>query len=95
MASCGALIAKPGYGSFVEAACLRMPVLYMEREDWPETPYLMSWLKKKCLCGSIDFQALMSGIIEQLEPLLREPNRPIVKANGIGEASDILTALLT
>jgi UDP:flavonoid glycosyltransferase YjiC (YdhE family) len=37
--SCDALICKPGYGSFVEAACVGIPVLYLERPEWPEVPY--------------------------------------------------------
>jgi UDP:flavonoid glycosyltransferase YjiC (YdhE family) len=36
--SCDALIGKPGYGTFVEAACNQTPVLYLPREDWPEQP---------------------------------------------------------
>jgi hypothetical protein len=34
--SVDAVIAKPGYGTFAEAACNGTPVLYVRRSDWPE-----------------------------------------------------------
>lgn len=43
MASADLLICKPGYGSFVEAACNRMPVLYLPRQRWPESSALIDW----------------------------------------------------
>ena len=33
LASCDALLCKPGYGSFAEAACSGVPVLYVSRAD--------------------------------------------------------------
>lgn len=42
--SVDAIITKPGYGTFVEAACNAIPILYMQRDDWPETRYLAAWL---------------------------------------------------
>jgi hypothetical protein len=39
--SVDAVIAKPGYGTFTEAACNRTPVLYMRRQDWPEQDCLI------------------------------------------------------
>ncbi|MCK7579966.1 MAG: hypothetical protein MZV65_32690 [Chromatiales bacterium] len=44
IASCDAFLTKPGYGAFVEAACHGTPVLYVERDDWPEEPGLNRWL---------------------------------------------------
>ena len=44
IASCDAFLTKPGYGAFVEAACHDTPVLYVERDDWPEEPGLSRWL---------------------------------------------------
>ena len=40
LASCDAIITKPGYGIFTEAACAGVPVLYVTRQDWPEEPAL-------------------------------------------------------
>ncbi len=45
LASADLVITKPGYGTFVEAACHGVPVLYLERPDWPEAPALCDWLE--------------------------------------------------
>jgi hypothetical protein len=44
LASCDALLAKPGYGLFVEAACHGIPVAVVPRLDWPESACLVDWL---------------------------------------------------
>lgn len=46
LASSDALLCKPGYGSFVEAASCGVPVLYVGRPDWPESPALIEWLEQ-------------------------------------------------
>ena len=48
--SADALITKPGYGSFVEAACNGVPVLFAPRHDWPEEAYLVEWLQAHGHC---------------------------------------------
>ena len=53
LASCDALFCKPGYGSFVEAACSGTPVLYVNRPDWPESPALNEWLQQHGRCCEI------------------------------------------
>lgn len=44
LCSAEVLVTKPGYGSYVEAACHGIPVIYVERPDWPEAPYLNDWM---------------------------------------------------
>jgi len=46
LACSDAIIAKPGYGTFVEAAIHGVPVLYLPRPDWPEQPCLVEWLRE-------------------------------------------------
>lgn len=70
LASSDALICKPGYGSFVEAACSGTPVLYVNRADWPESPALISWLQQHCLSREVSRRALEQGsIAEELEEI--------------------------
>ena len=38
LASSDAVLTKPGYGTFAEAACSGVPVLYVSRGEWPEQP---------------------------------------------------------
>ncbi len=63
LASSDALICKPGYGSFVEAACSGVPVLYVNRPDWPESPALIEWLQQHNLCREVSRLALEQGNI--------------------------------
>ncbi len=89
--SCDALIAKPGYGTFTEAACNGIPVLYVEREDWPETLYLEAWLKKQANALSVSRTQLEEGTMrEELELLLAAPKHEPPKANGAAQAAELL-----
>lgn len=65
LASCDALLCKPGYGSFVEAACSNVPVLYMNRPDWPESPALVEWLQQHGVCREIPREELERGEISE------------------------------
>lgn len=73
LASCDAMITKPGYGSFAEAACHGIPVLYVPRDDWPETPALVDWLHQQVPAALIAPEQLARGeIVEPLESLLEQ-----------------------
>ena len=74
LASSDALICKPGYGSFVEAASCGVPVLYVNRADWPEAPALIAWLQQHGLCREVSRDALEQGkIAEALEEIWNAP----------------------
>ncbi|MDZ7843144.1 MAG: hypothetical protein U5R46_20350 [Gammaproteobacteria bacterium] len=65
LASCDVLVGKPGYGAFVEAACLGKPVVYMPRPGWPEETCLIEWLERHLPCRESprgDSAALESAI---------------------------------
>jgi hypothetical protein len=95
LASCDALLTKPGYGSFAEAACNGVPVLYLDRKDWPEAPYLVEWLKRQGRCMEVDRAALEQGAIAaQLEALWALPPTAPVAPEGIAQAADLLQDLL-
>jgi hypothetical protein len=70
LASCDALVTKVGYGSFVEAAGLGLPVLYLDRPDWPETPWLTAWLRLHTRARAIDeptlFSPALGGVLESV-----------------------------
>lgn len=74
LASCDALVTKVGYGSFVEAAGLGLPVLYLDRPDWPETPWLAPWLTQHTRAAAISEQTLFSAAVgEELSRLWNSP----------------------
>lgn len=61
LASSDALLCKPGYGSFVEAAGSAVPVIYVGRPDWPESPALIEWLQQNGACREVSRNALELG----------------------------------
>lgn len=96
LASSDALLCKPGYGSFAEAACNGVPLLYVAREDWPEEPYLIAWLETHGLCHKVSREQSATGeFAEELQALLAHPKPPPVEPAGIAQASDYLLQRLT
>lgn len=95
LASCDALVTKPGYGSFVEAAASAVPVLYLPRPDWPETPYLVDWLQHNTRAAQIDEQVWQAtGIEAALERLWAAPPSQPVELTGAQVAASALRELL-
>lgn len=85
------LLTKPGYGSFVEAAANGVPVLYVSRGDWPEEPWLVTWLERHGLCRRLDRQKLQEGsFAAELEELLEAPRPSPVEAPGAEQAAEVL-----
>jgi len=62
--SVDAVLTKPGYGTFTEAACNGTPVLYVRRDDWPEQDCLIDWLKINARCRETDAVELASGRLQ-------------------------------
>jgi len=90
-----ALITKPGYGSFAEAATNGIPVLYLRRRDWPEEPYLVDWLTLNGRCLEVERSQLERGDINSpLQALFAMPHQPPVAPAGTDEAAEILQARL-
>jgi hypothetical protein len=95
LASSDALICKPGYGSFVEAACSGTPVLYVSRDDWPETPILSGWLRQHGLCREISRNALEQGSFAgELEEICNAPRPKPVIPEGAGQTAGWITERL-
>ena len=94
--SVDAVIAKPGYGTFAEAACNGTPVLYIRRQEWPEQDCLIDWLETYGQCREISAADLLAGIIEPaLAALWRQaPPQPPVPT-GAEEAATALLSWLT
>ena len=95
LCSVDAIVSKPGYGTFSEAACNGTPVLYQRRLDWPEQDCLIEWLAQHVKSSETGAADLATGNIgEQLQNLWGKtaPTRPV--ANGIAEASTKIRSLM-
>jgi len=88
LASADALITKVGYGSFVEAAARGLPVLYLDRPDWPETPFLANWLVEHANAAVITETELFTPqLAARLAALWRLPPRQPCATPGAEEAA--------
>ncbi len=95
LCSVDVLLTKPGYGSFSEAACNGVPVMYVPREGWPEAAYLVAWLQEILPCREIGREAFEEGdFVEQLVSLCHRPPVVPVEPTGIEDAVESLSFLL-
>lgn len=91
LCSVDAIITKPGYGTFTEAAVNGTPVLYQRREDWPEQDCLIAWLEAEANCREIDAPCLQTGELSTtLMELFSQAPRPPPLATGCREAAQRL-----
>ncbi len=96
LASCDALLCKPGYGSFVEAVCSGVPVLYVGREDWPESAALVGWLQRHGRCREVAREALERGdLAAELERLWSLPRTERERPEGADQAASWLMRRLS
>ncbi len=95
MASSNALICKPGYGSFVEAACCGTPVLYLPRAKWTESEILIDWLNGFQTCMELSHSKFEEGNFHaEIETLIREKRKTTPVASGIQQAITKICTLL-
>ena len=89
--SCDALVTKPGYGSFSEAACNGIPLLYVRRHDWPEESFLVDWLQKHARGLEISRSQLERGdLADALAALWSAAGPAPVEPRGILQAAEYL-----
>jgi hypothetical protein len=93
LASVDALLGKPGYGSFVEAACASTPVLYAPRPGWPEQAPLVRWLQAHARAAEVDEDALRTGALAgRLQQVWTQPMPESVALTGADEVAACLAA---
>jgi len=95
MRSCDAVVCKTGYGTFTKAACNGTRLLYAARPDFPEAPYLESWIETHACAERMTLKQMQEGAFARLlTDLLDRPKRPLVAATGAQEGADILEEML-
>lgn len=89
------VLSKPGYGTFVEAACCGLPVLYLQRPDWPEAECLEAWLHQNARAAILPPAIGLSGaILPAVNALLARPAPPRPVADGMAQALRVINGLL-
>ena len=93
LASVDAIVTKPGYGTFTEAAANGTPVLYQRRDDWPEQDCLIEWLAVHGNAREIAVDRLHGGdLLDALAALWARPQPPRPLLDGAQAAARIITA---
>ncbi len=91
IASVDAIVTKPGYGTFTEAACNGTPVLYLRRDDWPEQDCLIDWLASQGLALEMPAADLEAGhLAGALSTLWCRPPPPRPRPDGAQCAAEII-----
>jgi len=94
LASADLLLTKPGYGAFSEAAINRIPTLYVDRQEWPEHPYLCEWLERHVPGQKISQQQFQRGdFAVELEKLLCGPITLAPPVPGIDQSLHLIEGL--
>ncbi|MFO6425148.1 hypothetical protein [Motilimonas sp. KMU-193] len=90
------VITKPGYGTYTELAAAGTKAITLMRPDWPETPYLNTFLAQYVSCAEIDPEQLTSPSFATLiEQVSHQPNPLTAKAeDGVMTACQIILAKL-
>jgi hypothetical protein len=96
LASSDAVVSKTGYGTFTQIATAGTRALYVARPDWPESPYLESWIQTQATAAPLDRQSLGTGAFgDALLDLLARPTKPPIEPRGAEEALAILTDVVS
>ena len=95
LASVDVVLTKPGYGTYAEAVCNGVPVLTIERRDWPETVYLNNWVQRLGHLEVMTREQFFSGdFVTQVHALLAKGCFPGIEPDGIGQAANRIQSLL-
>ena len=91
LCSADAIVTKPGYGTFTEAAGNGVPVLYQRRADWPEQDCLIAWLHDHARCQEISGVDLAAGnLAAPLASLWEQTPPPLPQADGARVAAELI-----
>lgn len=95
LASVDVVLSKPGYGTFVEAACGGIPILYLQRDDWPESAPFADWLARHARAQVLTREQVLAGdFIPAMQRLWQTPAPPRPVASGAQQAAQRLVATL-
>jgi UDP:flavonoid glycosyltransferase YjiC (YdhE family) len=95
LASCDAVVTKPGYGTVVEAGCHNTPTLFVNRRIWAEQGHNVNWLEAVGTARAISRETLSSGALEaDLNALWAMPRKPPASPTGNDEAAALIAEML-
>lgn len=99
LAACDAVLTKPGYGIVCEAARHRTRLLYTDRGDFPEYPWLVDWLTANAPAVHVPAAELGNDrgaavVRDRLDALFALPDRWPDRWDGAAQVADVVEELL-
>ena len=99
LAACDAVFTKPGYGIVCEAARSRTRLLYTDRGDFPEYPWLVRWIDENAPGVYVPSRVLGSdrgpeAVRDAIEALFALPGRFPDRWGGAAQVVDAIEPLL-
>jgi hypothetical protein len=100
LAACDAVFTKPGYGIVTEAIAQRTRVLYTDRGDFPEYPFLTQWLHAHAPAAYVPSAILgtdrgADAVREGLEALFAQPSLWPETGEGAARVAELVEGLAT
>jgi hypothetical protein len=86
MPACGRLLSKPGYGTFVEACRVGIPVISIPRDDFAEAQYLLAGLRQYSTHQILEPEEFTTSHWEFLERPMHPPQSAQKLASNGNEA---------
>lgn len=90
LASSAIVIAKPGYGTFVEAIANRVRLVHTDRPGWPETAALTAWARRHGAAREIHKASAAEEAADAIRALMAETPPAPPPLTGALEAADFI-----
>lgn len=95
MCSSDVVVTKLGYGMVSETACNGVPVIFCERGDWPEEPFLKEWLLNNNRTVFVPRSALASNqLLDAIDQVEKSPAPDRPQPTGAVEAANLLSGVI-
>ncbi len=99
LAACDAVLTKPGYGIVAEAARQRTRLLYTDRGDFPEYPWLVRWMEEHVPAAYVASAELGSErgaevVRAALDGLFAQEARWPEEAEGAARVAEVVEGLI-
>jgi len=94
LASVDAVVTKPGYATFVEAAAAGCPVVTLGRTGWAEAPALLAFLRERGGGEVVSAEAGPAAICQALGAVLERDRPEPLALTGNAEAAEWLVGEL-
>ncbi len=93
LASSDLVLTKTGYGTLVESAYYEVPCLFLQREDWPESPDFESWMVTNGYGAPITMTTLLDGSWMEMAESWPRDTKPLCELGHEAAALRILQVL--